>query len=197
MLFNPSNFLRLVKSLVVGGGFLKDGINTSDDAGFLKDFVIPVGAGALAAGATVGTDANAQPRISVAATNTGIVTYGFVVPREYDESTDEFTVRFWALSGGATDTPTITVTPRVGNVVAAPTAITAVTTAAVGATATLYEVTFRRAGLVRNSLLTLTFTSAAHGTDALLFYGVHITIRSTLVSYNATAGTGTRGVSLR
>lgn len=154
------------------------------DSGFLKDW--PVAAGTLPAGTTRTVDSNGFVIYSVAAAGTGGPVFQFMIPRDYDEATDTFAFNIIAKSAGATDTPTITVTPKkIDGISGAATAITAQTTAATSATYQKFELDFKSNSLKRDSIVEFTITSSAHTTDALqIIVEPYIVYRSTLVSYH-------------
>lgn len=116
--------------------------------------------------------------------------YNFVVPRDYDESTDSFLMRLQAAMGGTTDTPTITATvyiKRAGKALATG-AVTKVLTMASGTTSAMYEFDLSLNGLKRDDALTITFAVGSHTTDVLDVYSTAVILRSCLVSYNETDG---------
>lgn len=201
MKLSLNNFLYGIKQIVTGGGLEKDGITAVNDAGYLLDENDLLDAGTLPSGTTFTTDTNGFAILSVAATNTTVTSLGFWVPRDYDEATDELHVRFAANSAGATDTPTVTVTPKFQAVGGSSTAFSPATqvSAALSATAQLFDFVWRKQGLKRDTFVVFTFTSGAHTTDALQVRSLGVTYRSTLVSYHETDGArdGKNGSTLR
>lgn len=122
--------------------------------------------------------------LSLAASTTAVGTLNFVIPRDYDEATDAFWLKVIAASAGATDTPVLTATiyrKRPGSNIATVGVFT-VTALAAAAAAKNFAVIGK--GLLRDDVLTIVITSAAHTTDAVLVYGIEPSYRSTLVSYN-------------
>lgn len=202
MQFDPLNFLSWIKTIVMGGG-RDSGGRAKRDSGFLVDRSDMLGLAILPTGVTFIADSNGFPVLNAAASNTAVTTFGFQVPRDYDEATDQFEVVLVAHMDGATDTPTITIDPDKQIVGSAPTQMTiftggSLTSAALSATATAYSFNLTGNLLKRNQLVKVTVTSGAHTTDALQVLAIRATYRSTLVSYNETDGaTVNTGTSLR
>lgn len=213
MKFSPNNFLQNIKNIVTGGGFQKDGVNPTNDCGFKVDKNLLLDSGLLLTGTTYIADTDGYPIFSNAATNTAITTIPFFVPRDYDEATDEIIVRFVANMGGATDTPTVTVTAG-QEILTATNAATYKATAAItvtsvdavagavstalSATRTRHDAVIRNAGLKRDTLVFIKLTAGAHTTDTVQVAAIGITYRSTLVSYNETDGVNpSTGAQLR
>lgn len=148
-------------------------------------------------------DSDGFPVLNAAANTTAVATVGFLVPRDYDEATDILRLKLCAKMGGATDTPTLTVTAKkkttLTTAAAAITPVSGSPTAALSATAQNFELEFRGQGLIRNSFVEITITSGAHTTDALQLQVLGTAYRSCLVSYRETDGTrdGKDGNSLR
>ncbi len=142
--------------------------------------------------ANAGTAAETNLRIfSSAASTTNVGTVEFAVPRDYDEATDVFKLRLMAAMAGATDTPALTVTvyrKRAGANIA--TLVTAKAmdanfgATALSSAAQMVEFDLSGYSLLRDDVLTIVITSAAHTTDALYVYSVTPMHRSTIVSYN-------------
>jgi hypothetical protein len=192
MLFDPHNFLTHIKTLVMGGGRHTDG-TAFVDSGFLKDSDDLIGSSVLGTGVTYIADSDGFGVLSTAATNTGTVNVNWRVPRDYDEATDRFFIRFAAKMGGATDTPTLTPTVKkraVGGAASSLTANSGSPTAALSTTAQEFEIEYRGQGLTRGQQINITIASGAHGTDALQFQALGVTYYSTLVSYNELSSTG-------
>lgn len=183
-----NNFFGAVKELVMGGGYAADGVTVRNDAGFLVDRNDFVGASVLAASVTRITASN-YPVLNAAAGITAVANFSFVVPRDYDEATDELHLNIVALMAGATDVPTLTIAARSMVTGAASGVITPVSgspTAALSTTAQKFDLLFRKQALKRDMILSFTVTSAAHATDALQVQELGVSYRSTLVSYNET-----------
>lgn len=127
---------------------------------------------------------------SAAAGTTTVGSMNFVVPRDYDEATDDFRFRVKADMSGSTDTPTIHVVvyqKRTG--VALATLVTSSNSAALGTTEQDIEFDLGRKGLKRDDALTITIIADAHTTDNVQIWDAYPVYRSTLVSYNETEGT--------
>lgn len=189
MEFSASDFLTLVKFTVTGGGIDAQG-RAKLDAGFLKDEVLLMDGSLLLSGTTYVADSAGFPVLSTAATNTTGPVISWTVPRDYDEKTDQVTLRFVANMGGASDTPTVTITPKTKVVGSAATTLATQTTAALSATETLYTVTFNSPGLKRGNILLLTFTTGAHTTDVIQYRSIYASYRSCLVSYHQVDSSG-------
>lgn len=187
MLFQPANFLTLIRFLVTGGG--RNSTNGArDDGGFLVDTDNLIGTSVLATSVTRVTDSSGFPILSAAANITAVANVSILVPRDYDEATDELRVRLVAVMSSTNDTPTVTVTPkkRVTGSAAAAFTTASQTTAALSPTPQAFELVWYGEGLKRGNLVELTLTSAAHGNDALQLQALQLSYRSTLVSYHDT-----------
>lgn len=183
MHFSPNNFLYLVKQLVTGG--LKPDATgpLPADGGFYLDYQVALGSGINSTGATI-ISVNNVPILSSAASNTLITDIGFLVPRDYDEASDQIKVRLLARSGGTTNTPTLTVassTTQLGSTVGV--AGTSVVSAAITAVEAAYEFDLSGQGLTRDSILNFTVTASAHTTDTVQIFGIEVVYASCLVSW--------------
>ncbi len=146
--------------------------------------------------------ASSVPALSIpAGTNQPIGTVTFLVPRDYDEASDHFTVHLLiACSNSADNTAGLTVT---GTPTIQPFSTgTATTGAAVSAivpfttgTATLstteqdIEVNLSGNGLLRNSLISVALALSGTNADPVYVYGLSFYYDSTIVSYNETDAT--------
>ena len=108
MLFTPDNFLYNVKQIVPGGAKELSTSPQPADGGFNQDYNLGLNGGVFSGSAALST-VNNVPIITSAASQTTVVTYGFLVPRDYDENADQIRVRILARMGGTTNTPTLTV----------------------------------------------------------------------------------------
>jgi len=180
MKLSLNNFLYGIKQIVTG--------NTTTDGGFLRDTHNLIGESVLATSVTYIADGSGYPVLNAAASITAVAAIPFILPRDYDEAVDVFTVEVVAYMAGATDTPTLTLDPdkQVIGSASSQMAVSSgsLTTAALSTTATKYTFSLSANGLLRDTLVKLTLTSGAHTTDALRVLSVRITYRSTLVSYN-------------
>lgn len=135
---------------------------------------------------------------SAPASTTTVGYLTLVIPRDYDENTDSFSLKITTAMAGSTDTPTLSASvyrKRPGSSIA--TVATSVAGKNVGQTATVtlssasqvVEFNFSQNTLKRDDAITIVLTSTAHTTDALLLYSVEPVYRSTLVSYNESDNT--------
>lgn len=162
MLFDPSNFLYVVRQIVTGGGRSSGGQPMSD-SGFLVDRHV--------AGATVAAEG-------------ATASFSFVIPRDYDEATDELRVAITGKMDGATDTPAVTATVTAQTPgEAAETLANGASVGTFGAALQAFEIDLSGHGLRRGDLVTVALAIGAHTTDALSFVASE-THRSTLVSYH-------------
>lgn len=193
MRFTPDNFLYALRQIVTGGGKLSNSTLPAPDGGFNQDVNVGLNSGPLASGATL-TTSNNVPIISSAASSTALLinTNSFIVPRDYDQTTDKVIVRIFAKSAGTTDTPTLTVasstTVLAGTVGVAAKSITG---AAISNKVAVYEYDLSGLGLVRDEILSFTLTSAVHNTDAVQVFAIELVYASTLVAFtdgNLTGG---------
>lgn len=217
MLFDPSNFLTHVRSLVTGGGRKTDG-SPYLDSGFVVDVPVQLGAVDLRtvinydgseAGAAIATlsgsylaanETNARV-IRVDAGTDAIGTLTFPIPRDYDEATDELKVQVHASmvtlstdddvqldSSTFIKKPSTVLGPDISP--AAPS--TLLTVAGVTIDFDLSGNGLERQDIVNFNLL----TNGANDTtgEEVLIHGLQFSYRSTLVSYNEET---TGGVLLR
>jgi hypothetical protein len=148
------------------------------------------------------SESNAAALVVPAGTNQAIASFSFIVPREYDEASDQLGLLAFAALSSASDTCYLTCTPTflpVGGT--ATTASVQVGTAEFG-TATLYltatnqRISFALAGhgVTRGTEVTLQLKQGGPGTSGSIYlYGVQPVWASTIVSYNETDGTGPDG----
>lgn len=193
MLLDASNFLVLIKNLVTGGGRDSAG-NAKLDAGYLVSR--PLNApgdlktidGLTLTAATVPavlrTETNGLT-VAIAASQTAGGSFMFQVPRDYDETTDEFKIRVLAGLDGTTDVPTLDATiyrKRAGTALSAdlnPTASTAMSDSSAWKT-----INGTGLGLRRDDVLSINLVSGSHTTNAVSIHAVEVVYRSTLVSYD-------------
>lgn len=202
MLFNKDNFLEFVKDIVVGTNKPKTtGGATPADGGFNQDAAVSVGDLAPAtASTTVTTDAAGLRAIKSLHGQTTIGTFGFLVPRDYDQNTDKLIVRLVMAMSGNTDTPVVSVTSSTQSPTSASSstygAIAAGTvgsTSALSSTITVYEVDMSNQSLVRDEIVALKLTAGAHTTDDLFIYAIELVYASCLVAFQeAFNGAGTK-----
>jgi hypothetical protein len=194
MKFGPQNFLFGVKNIVPGSDSpLATGGAVPADGGFLLDVSMDLNDGVFAGSTITYTTASTVPIISAAAATTLITTYGFQIPRDYDETSDKVVVRILARDAGTTNTPTLTVASSTtimnatgamaaGVVIGNP-GVTAPVSAALSSTLTEYEFDLSGQGLTRDSILSFTITASAHTTDAVQIFAVGLVYASCLVSW--------------
>lgn len=201
MKFTPNNFLQFVKQIVCGGGAATSGSTLkAPDNGFNLDVDLGLGNASLGSGTTMTTDSGGLHILSEAASSTALTigTWGFIVPRDYDQVSDIFKIRVVAKMAGATDTPALTIatstaassTSQVGlsglvysSTIAANTAGSTATTSALSATAAIYEADLSAQKLTRDTLVTVKLTSAVHNTDAVQILAVQMVYQSCLVAW--------------
>ena len=194
MKYGPYNFLFGIKNLVPGSDTpVATGGAVPADGGFLLDVSMDLNDGVFAGSTITYTTASTVPIISAAAATTLITTYGWQVPRDYDETTDYVVVRVLARDAGTTNTPTLTVASSTtimnstgilaAGVAIGATGFTAPVSAALSSTLTEYEFPLSGQGLVRDSILSFTITASAHTTDAVQIFAVDLVYASCLVSW--------------
>jgi hypothetical protein len=183
MKFSPNNFLTELKNIVPGGLRQNPTAPLPGDGGFNQDYNLGLNGGVFSGSAALST-VNNVPIITSAASQTTVATYGFLVPRDYDENSDQIRVRILARMGGATNTPTLTVassTTLLGGTVGV--AGTSVTSAALSNVEAAYEFDLSGQGLTRDEILSFVITAGAHTTDALQIFAIEIVYASCIVSW--------------
>lgn len=163
MKLSLNNFLYGVKQIVMGGGA------GANDGGYLVD----------------GSPESSFTSVVLNAAASPLAAIMYHVPRDYDEATDVLTLDLVAAMGGATDTPVLTVAVTRKRIGAAD--VVLVTGAAVGTLGTTlqrFENDLTGNSLVRDDILKIVYSAAAHGTDAIVDFLTSVSYRSTLVSYN-------------
>ena len=190
------NFLLFIKSIVTGANAgvsvgstsapAADGGYKIDTIGNLSDITN------LVSGTTLTTtDSGLIPVLSTTATDTGIGIFSVPVPRDYDEATDNFTVRLIVAYSG-TGTITMTGQPVILALGGSPVTGTTVngtaefstTTLALGAGPQVVEFVFNGLGLTRDSIIAVTLAYVGTTSAAPLIYMVEANYNSCLVSYN-------------
>jgi hypothetical protein len=188
----PINFLsQLFKVPKYGAG---KGFRRTVD---IKLADIKTTAGLTLTGATVPTIAAIETNglaIVAAASGTASGSFTFIVPKDYDQVSDELKINVLANSAGNTDSPTLTCTAyRKRAVTALTAALTVVASSAVPKSASPAAIAAERTiGLSSNSLqpgdvLTINLVASAHTTDALNIYSVEMQYKGTLVLADDTA----------
>lgn len=185
MKFSLNNFLYAIKQIVTGGGFAVNSGNTltSADGGFNQDYNLGLNSGVPASSTVTYTTSSNVPVLQAAAATTTVGTFGFLVPRDYDQATDKLIVRILAKMAGATDAPTLTVAPKVNPLGVAQTTPASVVSAALSTTERAFEFNLSGNGLARDAIVSFTLTAGAHTTDALLIYAIEVVYASCIVSY--------------
>lgn len=124
----------------------------------------------------------------VSSSQTDLGNLTFKIPQDYDASVDELKIRFLANSAGDTNTPTIDAVmyrKRAGAALSDdldPTISAAVNNNT--AKAGWVEIDASGLGMQPGDAVSMTFTTAAHTTDALNVYALEVIYRSDLVYYN-------------
>lgn len=188
---NPYQFLKELAGLPTGAspGGGGDGIRVESQLNTISDLRTAAGLVLTAATtpAVVALETNALGVQAVASSNV-LGSFVWDVPKDYDPSRDELTIRIVANSGGNTDAPTLNATvynKRVGTALS--TALTSVASAAIPKSATPATaaaeriITLSGNKLRPDDVLTINLTSGAHTTDAVNIYSVDIVYRSNIV----------------
>lgn len=188
---NQYQFLSQLKGIPTPGG---DGVRVTK---FIAPDALKTAAGLVLTAATtpavVNLETNAIAAQAVASSNLG-GSFVFEVPKDYDQVADELKINVQAVSGGNTDSPTLTVTAyrkRAG--VALTAALTVTASAAIPKSATpataLAERTVLLSGnsLKAGDILTVNLVTGAHTTDAVNIYGVEVQYKSSIVFQDTTA----------
>lgn len=203
MKFSANNFLKTAREIVTGGDAYPVNGDRAADGGYWNDNWDYLNNIILSTGATLTTDANNVPIVSIAAATTAVGALSFVIPRDYDETTDALRATFIMNAAGATDTPFVGLIPSItrastgsttaGTIVFLNRATTTqtgldtfatVSTSTVNTTAQLFEATLAGNGLHRNDILSFEISTGAHGTNAVQIYGIGFTYQTDLVSYS-------------
>lgn len=181
--YNAANFLKGLEALVTGDGFKRViqglNINSIRAAGLIPTASTEPSRESL--------ETNFEGLVS-SSSQTALGDLTFIIPRDYDETKDKLHVRFFAESGGDTDTPTIDATlfrKRAATALSSdldPTISAAVPTNTVGAG--YVEVVSQGDAHQAGDAVTFVFTTSAHTTDALNVYGFEVVYNSDLVYYD-------------
>jgi hypothetical protein len=196
MLFEPGNFLYMIKQTVMGRNDSKAiGSNgASFDGGIQKDLPFNVTDFALLGASVVvaAFDTHAMG-LKAHATTASVGTLDFTVPREYDEASDQFVLNLLiAQAAQVTDTNVkFTVTPAVltpGSNTVSTVAAQTVTTPAVTLLPVWYQFNMTGLSLKRQQVVYMAVTVANNATtgDEPYILGAYLTIASGIVSYNDT-----------
>lgn len=226
MIFNADNFLEALKNIVVGKSVGVGSGAIPADGGFNQD--APIALGDLTLGSTTVSNTDAAGlrilQTSVSSTNgstNSFGTFGFTIPRDYDQNTDKLIIRVAAASNGNTDTPTITATTSTllyagtmksdgvtlntsstlvaGSTVGGST-VTAITNGVVTTSSTLsnvpaiYEFPMSGLGLIRDTSLVVTLTTGLHNTDKVNLYAIQIVYASCIVGFAEAMNTAGKAV---
>lgn len=176
---SPFQFLKQLNLIPPFGG---DGIRRKIDVPVTS---IKTSAGLTLTAATTPTIVNVDTNaigIVAAASTTASGSFIFTVPGDYDSVADELKFLVTAAMGGATNTPTLTVTAysrRPGSALGS--ALTAVASAAVSATSAVKTISLTAPALRAGDIVTVNLVSGAHTTDALNIYGVQIQYKGGIV----------------
>jgi hypothetical protein len=186
---NPFQFLKQLNSLprgdAQGGG---DGIRVKVS---LAPFDLSTAAGLGLTGATVPAIVANEVNdlvVSCVAGQTAAGSFKFVVPQHYDEVADEVKIDVLVVSGGNTDTPTLTATAyrkRAGAAITA--ALTVVASAAIPnstAKAAVRTITLSGNSLKAGDTVMVNLVTAAHATDAVFVSSVEVQHKSGIVFNN-------------
>lgn len=185
---NPYQFLRELAGLPTGAspGGGGDGVRHEIQLNCIADLRTTAGL-VLTAATTPSVEALETNALGVqaAASSNVLGTFLFDIPKDYDPSRDELTIRVVAVSGGTTNTPTLNATiyqSRAGKALSS--ALTTVASAAIPiSTAHPAEVSIGVSGnsLRADDVLTVNLTSGAHTTDTVNIYSVDMVYRSNIV----------------
>lgn len=187
---NPYQFLKEIQGIPTGsasgglggGDGFREWVNINPPGDFRTS------AGLTLTAATVPAVANLETNgvgVQVIAGQTASGNFVFSVPKDYDPSRDEFSIRILAETSGTTDTPTFTATAyrkRPGTALSS--ALTVVASGTIPkSTAHAAELTVDLSGngLLPNDIVSIGLTTSAHATDAVNIYGCGIVYRSNLV----------------
>lgn len=185
---NPYQFLRELAGLPTGAspGGGGDGIRHEIQLNPIADFRTSAGLVLTAATTPAVVAAETNALVVQAAASSGVLgSFIFSVPKDYDPSKDELTIRIVAQMGGTTDSPTLNTTAyskRIGAVLSS--SLTTTASAAVpSSTVKAKELTITLSGnhLLPDDVLTINLTSGAHTTDAINIYGCDMVYRSNIV----------------
>jgi len=178
---NEANFLKLLEGIVTGDGFWRD-VPIS-----LRDFHLE------SDGSTLTTTLDTNPGFDKESTNLTTLSWAAAkvveagldidVPGDYDETKDELSVWVLAKMSGSTDTPTIAIEAfkhSAPTTDLAPSAITALSSSY-----TWKEIDLDGNSISANDRIHLTFTPAAHNTDAIHIAAVKMRYRGDLAIYDS------------
>lgn len=213
---NSDNFLYFLRTIITGGGKLSVtpfGTTTNQlsnlqpaDGGINEDVVLSLGDAALGSSTTLITDTQGLRALQTN-TNLTVATWGFVVPRDYDQAQDKFRVRIFAAMTGNTDTPVLTLTASTllpaGTLNSSNTLNTTNTLVSTGAatgstvtqlspltisstlssTQAVYEFELSGMGLFRDQVVSLKLTTSAHTTDKVNIYGFNVVYGWTITAF--------------
>lgn len=171
MQFSQNNFFLALRNVILGGGKNSAG-EAFNDAGILVE------------GSTLGPSGSA-------AGETDIGTFTFMVPRDYDERTDDLSLRVAGRMDGATDSPALSITvTRVRAGEADSILANAVSVLTLDDTFSLDDLSLSENELRRDDSLQIAVSAAAHTTDAIEALSVVPVYRSTIVSFDETNSAG-------
>jgi len=179
---NQANFLKKLEGLVTGDGFKR-----------VRE--IPLQTFFLhSSGAPLTTTLTTNPGFDKFETNLTGLTWAagkvvkagltFVVPDDYDETSDKLKLKLKALSAGSTDTPKLDAEAYIDDTPA--TDIDPTISAALSSSAAWVEIDFSGNSLAAGDILTIGIFPEAHGTDAVEVYGAKWEYASDLVFYDDT-----------
>lgn len=120
--------------------------------------------------------------VQAAASSNVLGSFVFELPGDYDNVADKLEIVVKAVSGGATDTPTLNATAyskRAG--VALTSALTSVASAAISATASAVTIKLSGNSLQGGDTLTINLVSGAHTTDTVSIFSVAVHYKSAIV----------------
>jgi hypothetical protein len=214
-MFNTNNFLTELKAIVMGGG-LNDAGHPYNDAGFLRDILIPLSALDLNTTLTVDTsDAGASDDavlyggayltadetnarvVKVEETTDDIAHLTFPVPRDYDEATDVMKVRVLASMISVSTDDDVELDSEIyvktaGSALGSDLDVTKPGTV-LSTTAQWLEFDLTGNDLERDDVVNFQLiTNGGNDTDGeeVLIHAVQVVYRSTLVSYNRSDASG-------
>ncbi len=191
-MFTPANFLLRLAGLITYGSN-----GNGSGLGFIRS-----ASHTLKSATGLGLTAGTNPLVAAFETNhigvqwaSGDSTkamFTFVVPLDYDTTSDYLSIVLEVNSNGNTNAPTFTAnvySKRAGTALTADLAPAASAAIAKSATATtaLAETTIlvQGKGLKPRDVVTIYLAPGTHATDAVNLYGLEVRYRSTLVAFNS------------
>lgn len=185
-----SNFLYGIKEIVTGGGRTDDG-TVRNDAGFVRDVPVLLGALDLSSNVALAADETNARVALVQEANDSVFHLTFPIPRDYDEATDELKVRVLASQLTVSTDDDVELDSEVyvktaGSALGSDLDPTAPGTV-LSTTEQWVEFDLSQNSLTRDDVVNFELiTNGANDTDGeeVLIHAVELSYRSTLVSYD-------------